>query len=143
MTTDLKKLSTVEIVDVYNKQAKKLGEKPVKRFATRAAAVKRTKTIMELTKPVKGGKPLKYKAKNGRPTKELNLASRANGKDVRAGSLAEKVLVLLKKGATHDQLAKAIGGTNAPGRVRTLLLRMNTHNGIGIAQTGDTFKASR
>ena len=139
MSNDLKTLNTVEIVDVYNKQAAKLGQSKVKRFANRATAIKRTKALLALS-PESKSAPKKAKS-NGRPTKQLNLSPRANGKEIREGSLAEKVLLLLKKGATRDQLAKAIGGNNAPGRVRTLLLRMNTHNGVGITQTGDTFKS--
>ena len=141
MSADLKNLTTAEIVDAYNKQAKKIGEKPVKRFANRATAIKRTTAILKQGYATSVSVPsTKVKKSTGRPSKELNLKPR-DGRAIREGSLAEKAYTLLKKGATRDQLAKLIGGANASGRVRTLLLRMNTYNGIGISQTGDRFKA--
>ena len=141
----MSKKTTKELIAAYNAAAKKLGEKPVKRFANRATAEKRTAAIVARAKGSGSKAPTKAK-KNGATRSSAPLDLKPRKGDVitpREGSLGEKAIKALAKGATRETLAKIIGGENASGRVRTLLNRLNSHNGYGIRQTGDTFKLVR
>ena len=61
---NFKELRTPEIVDIYNKQAKKLGEKPVKRFSNRTTAIKRTTAIMAEAPPKTNGRPCRKRVRS-------------------------------------------------------------------------------
>lgn len=76
----LKDQKTSEIVAIYNENAETLGEKPVKRFATRAAAIKRTEAIVERRKAAQAGGTSDPAAKTNPAPKPVKKAGTPNAK---------------------------------------------------------------
>lgn len=137
-----KQITTAELVATYNEAATKLGQKTVKRFATREAAEERTRAILkqlkkaEKTKPVRSSEPIDW---------PFNGASHPPRED----SFAGQFLALLKNGVTLEELGNIIASKdredgrelgNIASRTRSVLRVLHVYNGYGIRQKGDVFK---
>jgi len=132
-----KKIS--ELVEIYNGAAKKLGQPTIKKFSTKAAAIKRTTAILA---ELGDSKP-------GRKAKGLTFPMPFLGEQhkVRKSTLRGKFLEALQDGATMNELTKIAQkhyqekDKHVPERiVESTLKVMNWYNGYGFKMVGDKIK---
>ena len=103
-------MNGTQLVAEYNRLASSVGAKPVKRFATRAAAVKRIAAIKAEASPA-----TKAKVKKEKKTKEEKRSKIGVEFNVQSGSNREKMLEALhanyKKPVTVRDLQKSVYGS--------------------------------
>jgi len=131
-----------ELTDLYNGAAKKLDVPTVKKFSSKAIALKRTKAILaELSG--------KGKNKPGRKAKGLTFPMPFLGEQhaTRKTTLRGKFLEALQEGATLNELTAiakkhyAIKDKHVPaGIVENTIRVMNWYNGFGFKKVGDTIR---
>lgn len=156
----LDSLSTKEIVELYNRCANALGEKPVTRFSDRETAIKRTRTMIERYEMLKASKQPAYMPnakkpedllrKDGSPRSKRSprfiLPLGPVQKPPRPETMRAKLLALLERenGATFEE---AIAGTwgekrdMSPQKQRQTTYEairlLHYFNGYGLKQDAD------
>lgn len=113
--SNLKDMSTKELLVVYNEAAKKRGEKQVKRFADHTSALRRTKAILEQKPAAKASAPAKTSTSapvTSRKMREMHFNFKPDRDGIRQvkneDSLRGRTVAMLKKGGTLPQVKQLI-----------------------------------
>ena len=112
--SDLSQKSMKELVELYNENAADLGEKPVKKFSDKKAAIRRTTEIIARRKggdakpaPAKPATPRKSRADfNLEPGEHRTIRAPQEGKKP---SKRYQVLLMLERGTTIEEVMEKIG----------------------------------
>ena len=133
---DLGKLSSAELVQIYNRAAPGAGKKPVKEFNKKSVAVDRVWDLggeaKEEAKPTKsagtGG------GARGRKREPLNLDATEEQRPTRAGTSVHEILCLFGdgEGATAEAVAAKV--KKSVGYVRAVCRGINESHGIGFRE---------
>ncbi|RKZ72464.1 MAG: hypothetical protein DRQ48_00200 [Gammaproteobacteria bacterium] len=123
---ELNEATLADLVEYHNELAEKAGEKPVKRFKSKATGL----AAIEAMEARKG---------------QINWPFSGEVKHkVRPNTLRGQILAALQDGATGEAL-KAIMVEHNPerenpeGHVRGVMRTLHRYNGYGIRQDGDSF----
>ena len=150
---NLNDMSTSDLLALYNEKAKALNEKPVKRFADRKTALRRTAEIVKIANGVdaeesaaraapKATKPAKAKAEKAAPsgrTADFTAPMREGGPQAyREGTNRAKLIEFLTDGVGHT-FEECVAKGFYPDRRNTYeaIKYLNTYVGFGIQQTQD------
>ena len=137
---ELKEMTMSEMVTTYNKAAKAKGSKPVKKFADRETAMKRTKAMLGTNKPTtKVTTRGKSRIREDYPWPKSEAQYKA-----REDSLRGRFIAKLQKGTTEAQLLGAAKkyyeeeGKSFPEgfSVKEKLAIINRYSGVGIKEVG-------
>lgn len=130
-----------EMVKEYNKAAKKVGKKTIKKFRDRDTAISRTTAMLAEAKGTKT-KSTGTKGKGGRAQVPYPWPASKPEFNVREGSLRGVLVAKMKDGATEAQLQNAAekhyadAGKKLPEgfNLRVQLRTINKFNGYGIRE---------
>jgi hypothetical protein len=89
-----------QLVATYNESAEKLGEKPVKRFADRKSALRRTQEIHARAFQLEPTKSRRYKG--------FNFPKSDTIKTMREGTLRASIRDAVAEGATFEQIQQVV-----------------------------------